>query len=169
MGSYVFSRVCRWAGQSKRGTMCCSFLVQATLCLTAGILVVTGVVPRGAGNLLPHNSIVLLPLAMLSFQSAGQITMSRVLAYNELPTVVLTSTYCDLFIDPYLLTSPPRENSKRNRRAVSALALLLGAVIGGFLTKDGDIASALWIAAAVKVVLAGTWLFWRAKGSIQLE
>lgn len=149
--------------------MSCSFLFQALLCVVAGSLVVTGVVPKGAGSLLPGNCVVLLPLAMLSFQSAGQITMSRVLAYNEIPTVVLTSTYCDLFIDPYLLTSPLKENSKRNRRALSVVALLLGASIGGFLTKDGDIADALWITAAVKIVLAGVWLFWRGKGSIQLE
>lgn len=58
--------------------MCCSFLVQALLCLGAGLLVVADVVPRGAGDLLPQNCVVLLPLGMLSFQSAGQITMSRV-------------------------------------------------------------------------------------------
>lgn len=78
LGCYIFSRACRWAGELRRGTMCCSFLVQALLCLCAGLLVVTNVVPRGAGNLLPQNCIVLLPLGMLSFQSAGQITMSRV-------------------------------------------------------------------------------------------
>ena len=149
--------------------MCVSFLVQALFCLAAGLLVVTDVVPKGAGNLLPHNCIVLLPLGMLSFQSAGQITMSRVLAYNELPTVVLTSTYCDLFIDPYLLTSPLKENSKRNRRALSAVALLLGAVVGGILTREGSIADALWITTIVKLLLAGAWLFWKGKGSIQLD
>jgi hypothetical protein len=146
-----------------------SLLIQAALCLGAGALVVTDVVPRGAGNLLPRNCIVLAPLAMLAFQSAGQITMSRVLAYNELPTVVLTSTYCDLFIDPYLLTSPINENPKRNRRALSVVALLAGATIGGFLTRDGDISNALWTTATVKIILAGIWLCWPGKGSIQLE
>jgi uncharacterized membrane protein YoaK (UPF0700 family) len=149
--------------------MCCSCIVQAILCAGAGVLVVTDVVPRGAGNLLPQNVIVLLPLAMLAFQSAGQITMSRVLAYNEIPTVVLTSTYTDLFMDPLLLAAPLKENSKRNRRALSVLALLAGAAIGGFLTKEGDISNALWITTAVKVIIAGIWLFWRGKGSIQLD
>lgn len=149
--------------------MACSFIVQALLCLVAGLLVVTDVVPRGAGNLLPRNCIVLLPLGLLSFQSAGQITMSRVLAYNELPTVVLTSTYCDLFMDPTLLTAPIKENCKRNRRALSVLALVAGAAVGGILTKDGSIADALWITTAVKVVLAGVWLTWRGKGAIHLD
>lgn len=168
-GAYVFSRACRWAGQLKRGTFCCSFLVQCILCIAAGLLVVTDVVPNGAGNLLPRNCIVLVPLALLSFQSAGQITMSRVLAYNELPTVVLTSTYCDLFIDPYLLTAPVTQNAKRNRRAISVLALLGGAVVGGLLTREGNIANALWVAAAVKAVFAIVWAFWPQKGAIRLD
>lgn len=168
IGNFVFSRICRWVGPLKRGTMCTSLLIQASFCIAAAIMEVTGLVPRGAGNLLPKQCIVLLPLALLSFQSAGQIVMSRFLAYSELPTVVLTSTYCDLFMDPLLLTSPTG-NAKRNRRALSALALVIGATIGGFLTVDGDIAMALWITAAVKIVLAGVWLVWPGKGSIRLE
>ena len=146
-----------------------SFLFQALLCFVGAGLVVSGVVHKNAGDQLPHNLIVLLPLSLLSFQSAGQIVMSRMLAYNELPTVVLTSTYCDLMFDPTLFTASLPENSKRNRRFVSAVALLAGAVLGGFLTKGGDIADPLWIAGGIKIVLAVAWLFWRAEGSIRLE
>lgn len=169
VGTYVFSRLARLLGPLRRSTMCSSFLSQAVLCFVAGGLVASGVIPSNAGDQLPQNCIVLLPLALLSFQSAGQIVASRMLAYNELPTVVLTSTYCDLMYDPLLLTAPLTENPKRNRRVVSVAALLIGAALGGVLTQKGDISNALWIAGSVKVVIGVVWVFWRAEGSIQLE
>ncbi|KIX05727.1 uncharacterized protein Z518_03699 [Rhinocladiella mackenziei CBS 650.93] len=169
LGTYFFSRVCRYLGPLRRGTLSGSFIFQAILCFISCVLVVSDVVPKGAGNQLPKNYIVLLPLGLLSFQSAGQIVMSRMLAYNELPTVVLTSTYCDLMFDPVLFTAPITQNPKRNRRFISAIALFLGAVLGGFLTRDGGIAWPLWIAGITKVVLAIVWLFWGAKGTIRLE
>jgi uncharacterized membrane protein YoaK (UPF0700 family) len=169
LGTYFFSRVCRYFGPLRRGTLCGSFLFQALLCFVAGILVVSGIVHKDAGNQLPYNYIVLLPLGLLSFQSAGQIVMSRMLQYNELPTIVLTSTYCDLMFDPALFTAPLTQNPKRNRRFVSALALVLGAGLGGVLTKNGDISDPLWIAGGIKVALAAMWVFWRAEGAIRLE
>jgi Protein of unknown function (DUF1275) len=168
-GTYVFSRLARLLGPLRRSTMCSSFLFQASLCFISGVLVVSDVVPDDAGNRLPGNCIVLLPLGLLSFQSAGQIVASRMLAYNELPTVVLTSTYCDLMLDPALFTASMKETSKRNRRFVSAIALLLGAALGGILTRGGSIADALWIAGIVKVIMAVIWIFWRGEGSIRLE
>ena len=156
-------------GPLKRSTMTISFLFQAVLCFVAMATVVAGLVPNNAGSLLPENCIVLFPLALLSFQSAGQIVMSRMLGFNEIPTVVLTSTYTDLFMDPKLLTAPMTQNSKRNRRAISAIALLLGAALGGFLTEGGSIVDPLWITGVLKVILAGVWVVWRGKGSIRLE
>ena len=156
-------------GPLKRSTMIVSFILQAVLCFAAMALVATGLVPNNAGDLLPGNCIVLFPLALLSFQSAGQIVMSRMLGYNEIPTVVLTSTYTDLFMDPKLLTAPLTQNSKRNRRAISAIALLLGATLGGFLTEGGSIVDPLWITGVLKILLAAVWIFWRGKGSIRLE
>ena len=168
-GNYFFSRATRYLGPLKRSTMIISSLFQSLLCFAAMALVTTGVVPMNAGNLLPGNCIVLLPLSLLSFQSAGQIVMSRMLGYNEIPTVVLTSTYTDLFMDAKLFTAPITTNAKRNRRAISAVALLLGATLGGFLTKGGSIVDPLWVTGVLKIVLAGTWVFWRGKGSIRLE
>jgi len=169
LGTYFFSRVCRFFGPLKRGTLFGSFIFQALLVFIAAILVVSGLVHKDAGNQLPYNYIVLLPLGLLSFQSAGQIVMSRMLLYNELPTIVLTSTYCDLMFDPLLFTSPITQNAKRNRRAISAVALVLGAGLGGVLTKNGDIADPLWIAGGVKIVLAVVWVFWKSEGTIRLE
>lgn len=156
-------------GPLRRNTMTISFLFQSLLCFIAMATVVSGLVPNDAGTKLPGNCIVLFPLALLSFQSAGQIVMSRMLGYNEIPTVVLTSTYTDLFMDPKLLTAPVTQNSKRNRRAISAIALLLGAMLGGFLTEGGSIVDPLWITGVLKIILAGAWISWRGKGSIRLE
>ena len=169
LGTYFFSRICRFFGPLRRSTLFGSFIFQALLCFIAGILVVSGIVHKDAGNQLPYNYIVLLPLGLLSFQSAGQIVMSRMLLYNELPTIVLTSTYCDLMFDPLLFTAPITENAKRNRRFISAVALVLGAGLGGLLTKDGDIADPLWIAGGVKIILGVVWLFWKSEGSIRLD
>ena len=72
-----------------------------------------------------------LPIALLSFQSAGQIVGSRVLNLAEVPTVVLISMLHDVATDPKLLASP-RTNVKRNRRVLAflgfSLALLLEAL-----------------------------------------
>jgi len=69
----------------------------------------SGAVPafgmRSLGTAIAHErlesyeteSITLLPLALLAFQFGGQIVTSRVLGFNEVPTNVLTSLYCDLF------------------------------------------------------------------------
>ncbi|PGH06622.1 hypothetical protein GX51_02249 [Blastomyces parvus] len=168
-GVFVFSRITRLAGPLRRGTMATTFLVQALLNIASGALVEAGIVPPDASDKLPSSGIVLLPLALMSFQSAGQIVASRMLDYAELPTVALTSTYCDLMIDPMLFTAPLLENPKRNRRFVSVVALVVGAALGGYLTRAGSIAGALWIAASIKIAIAAAWMFWKPdEGSIRL-
>jgi hypothetical protein len=170
VGTFLFSRLMRLLGPSRRGTICLSFLLQGVFCYVSAILGATGVVPPDAGNWLPKNNIVLLPLALLAMQSAGQIVMSRFFGYGEVTTVVLTSAYCDLIFDPLVFTAPLRENAKRNRRALSALMLVLGAVAGGFLTREKNITLCLWIAGSIKFAIAIAFAFWKSKdGSIRLE
>lgn len=151
----------------RRSTVMISIALQALLCFASALLGTLGVVPPDAAKLVPDNYIVLIPLILLSMQSGGQCVLSRVLGFNELPTVVLTSGYCDLGMDPELFAGLTA-NSKRNRRIASIFMLISGAVLGGILTEGGDIALALWIVGAVKVGMAGIWLFWREK-KIQLE
>lgn len=80
-GCFVFSRLSRVLKPLKRSTMVASMLSQVVLCLAAFAMVVTGFVPKDAGDRLPKDFIVLLPLSLLSFQSAGQIVMSRFLGF----------------------------------------------------------------------------------------
>jgi len=149
--------------------MMLSCLLQALLCFFSAALVTGNVVPREAGQLLPDNFIVLLPLALLALQSAGQIIVSRYLGFSELTSVVLTSAYCDLAHDEKVLTAPPTQNAKRNRRIASMIMTAVGAIAGGFLSKNRNIAPSLWLAGALKVVVSMIWLGWKSKGSIRLE
>lgn len=112
---------------------------------------------------LETSELTLAPLALMAFQFGGQIVTSRVLGFNEVPTNVLTSLYCDLLSDP-LLWAPLGGNVKRNRRVVAVLLMLVGAIIGAWLQRSGaGMPAALWIAGAVKMVIAGAWLGWKAK------
>lgn len=106
----------------------------------------------------------LIPIALLAFQSAGSITSSRALGYNEIPAVVLTSVYFDVASDPKL-GAGPASNAKRNRRVGGVVMLLVGAIAGGWLSRSsGGMQSALWMAAGFKFVIGLGWLFWRAEG-----
>lgn len=86
LGCFFFSRASRFLGPLKRSTMVSSCIFQAVFCFAAVVMVVTGFVPKDAGDRLPHDFIVLLPLSLLSFQSAGQIVMSRFLGYVRSPS-----------------------------------------------------------------------------------
>lgn len=109
-----------------------------------------------------------IPIALLSFQSAGQIIGSRALDLSEIPTIVVTSMLCDLASDPKLVAGW-RSNIKRNRRALAFVGILVGAVAGGFISEgSGKMEVALWISGGMKVVMTGAWMLWpqRAETSI---
>lgn len=166
LGSLAFSRAGRALSPLRRGTMLASFGAQALLVLGAAALVQSGLVPAEAsGAGVPPA--LLLPLAMLAFQSAGQIVASRFLALGEVPTVVLTSTYCDLMFDPHAFAAG---EVKRNRRLASVAMLVAGAMAGGALTKGhGGIAVALWVAGGLKVAFVLAWALWKVKAAVRLE
>ena len=103
--------------------------------------------------------IELLPIGLLAFQGGGQFVASRVLGFGEIPTVVLTSVYCDLGMDERLLAS---ENQKRNHRVGAVVFIVLGAIAGGWISRsDAGMATAMWIAAVLKLGIAVAWVFWR--------
>ena len=100
-------------------------------------------------------------LAVLPFQSSGQAVTSRALKCNGLTSVVLTSIYCDLFMDPDIFGV---RNVERNRRALAPLLLLIGAIAGGvFVHSWIGIMGALWLAAFMKAVMTLAWFFWPAE------
>ncbi|KAJ5133042.1 hypothetical protein N7448_007200 [Penicillium atrosanguineum] len=163
-GAMIFSTVMRRVGALRRGTLFASFLLQTILIIIAVALI--------QADLIPHTSkdssldggplfLELIPIALLAFQSAGAMTCSRSLGFNEIPTVVLTSVYFDIASDPKI-TDKPNSNVKRNRRIGGVVALLVGAIAGGWLSRSsGGMESALWMAAGLKFVAAFGWLFWK--------
>jgi len=182
-GCFAFSQA-RRIHPLRKTTLAVSFLAQAIFILAAAALAQSGAVPafsqRNLPPILDHDmeltrveaeeaSLTLLPLALLAFQFGGQIVASRVLGYNEVPTNVLTSLYCDLLSDPGLLKGVG-ENPKRNRRVAAIVLLILGGVVGGWLQRSGaGMATVLWIAGGMKVVMAAGWIGWRGKHEPQGE
>lgn len=88
-----------------------------------------------------------LPIAVLSFQSSGQIVESRVLGLVEVPMVVLTSVLHDIATDPALL-GPATKNVKRNRGLLAFVGILVGAVAGGFISES------------TRQIQVPLWIFW---------
>ena len=169
LGAFLFARLMRHLGPLRRSTITLTTLLQSVLIFVSAALASSPLVPKDAGSLIPQNLIVLLPLALLSIQSGGQIFLSRVLGYGEVTSVVLTSAYCDLVIDEKVFKQGIRGNPKRNRRATSAVVMLAGAIAGGFLTMDGEIARALWLAGAVKLAFVVVWMGWQGEKGVRLE
>ncbi|KAL0946332.1 hypothetical protein HGRIS_012570 [Hohenbuehelia grisea] len=158
LGAFIFSRVHRHFSPRRRGVLAASFTLQLMLCLGAGAIL--ALAPSASGDAEDISWNVLVPIALLAFQSCGQTVTSRALGYNALTSVVLTSIYTDLFSDAHLFGL---RNVERNRRVAAPLLLLLGAVTGGiFAHSDIGIAGAVWLASALKLLIVVSWLFWPA-------
>ena len=173
-GCFFFSRA-RHFHPRRKVVLSFFFLLQGMFIVAAAALAQTNTVPAFGWAKLPttldasltavrteheEEARTLLPLALLAFQFGGQIVASRVLGYNEIPTNVLTSLYCDLLSDP-LLVAGLRENPKRNRRIAAIFLTVGGGIGGGWLQRSaGGMGSALWIAAAIKIAIAVAWLAW---------
>jgi uncharacterized membrane protein YoaK (UPF0700 family) len=158
VGSFLFSRFHRFVGQRRRITLIASFAFQTVLIMAAAAMVTFG--PEGGGkNDIAWN--VLVPIALVAFQSCGQAVTSRALKYNALTSVVLTSIYCDLFSDTQLFHL---HNVERNQRLGAPIMLLMGAIAGGkFAHSSFGIAGALWTAAGLKLLVVIAWFFWPAE------
>lgn len=158
LGSFFFSRFHRFFSPRRRWVLLASFLAQLILVTAAAIIV--HVDTEEGGDLRWE---VLVPLALVAFQSSGQAVTSRALQYNSLTSVVLTSIYCDLFSDP-LIMAGLTQNDERNRRAAAPVLLLIGAVIGGLWAHSSvGLPGALWTAATLKIIIIFSWCFWRAE------
>ena len=148
-----------------------AFAVQAGMMLVAAGLVQGKVVPVSDGRVAPGDRepgnpyfAELVPLAILAFQAGGQIVVSRVLGFNEVPTTVLTSVYCDIASDEKLFKT---HNEKRDRRILGVLMLLLGGIVGGWISRSGaGMATVLWIGAALKAGIAVAWAIWKGEKEI---
>ena len=159
LGSAFFSRFHRYFTPRRRWVLVASFTLQTLLILGSAFIVNFG--PDATNGL--HWQ-VLVPLAAVAFQASGSAVTSRVMEYNGMTSVVLTSTYCDLFSDPDLFTLSIFNDAARNRKLVAPLLLLLGAFLGGvFANSDFGLQGALFTAAILKAIVIGAWLLWSAE------
>lgn len=109
------------------------------------------------------------PIALLSFQAAGQIVASRILGINEIPTVVITSLLADLFSDPLLTVMPIMTgNTKRNNRIAGFVLTLLASIVGGWMLKaTGQVQPALWVVFGIKLTISLGWLGWKKSETVK--
>jgi len=132
--------------------------------LLAASLIEGGVI-EGPVPFVPRSTVEwaqLVPIALLSFQSAGQIVTSRNLDVGEIPTVVITSLLADLFSDPDLFALPLGSKPKRNKRATAFALTLFGAIIGGLVSKaTHSVPAMLWTAGGTKMMITLAWMFWK--------
>ncbi|RGP78834.1 hypothetical protein FLONG3_3033 [Fusarium longipes] len=159
IGSFLFSRLHRAFTSSPRRkwVFCLSFGIQTAFIVAAASILTWG--PRGAG---PDDVpwYVIVPIALVAFQSCGQAVASRALKFNALTSVVLTSIYCDLFSDAGLFEGIT-VNVERNRRVAAPVLLLIGAIIGGIIAKSElGTSGALWVAALLKLLVMFGWAVW---------
>ncbi|KAH9884692.1 hypothetical protein F4778DRAFT_550564 [Xylariomycetidae sp. FL2044] len=159
IGSVFFSSFHRYFSPKRRWVLCASFALQMALIIAAAAIVTFG--PRAHDAKESISWPVLVPIALVAFQSCGQAVTSRALKYNALTSVVLTSIYCDLFSDAQLLAI---NNPERNRRFGAPVLLLFGAIMGGLLSHTSiGTAGILWIAAALKLLVVISWFLWPAE------
>ncbi|KAK7407857.1 hypothetical protein QQX98_009972 [Neonectria punicea] len=162
IGSFFFARFHRFFSVRRRWVLCVSFTAQM-LCTVAAALIVSRDPPAEDDGLLAWN--VLVPIALVAFQSCGQAVTSRALRHDAFTSVVLTSIYTDLFSDQELFAL---HNVPRNRRVAAPLLLLMGTVLGGLLSVSSfGIAGALWLAAWLKLLMVVTWFFWAAESECE--
>ncbi|KAL8647213.1 MAG: hypothetical protein Q9226_006525 [Calogaya cf. arnoldii] len=156
VGSFIAGQVYPAVGLTRRSTLVASFLLQALCIAIAAILVQTDAVPETNAT----EKIVLVAIPFLAAQSGAQVATAKSLGFSELPTTVLTSTYNDLATDTNLLAW---NNPKRDRRVGSVVIMMLGGISGAWLVQGtGTIIPVLWLGAAVKVLLAFSWLLFPA-------
>lgn len=130
--------------------------------LTAVAAAIVAVVPDVRGEEVTWN--VLVPIALVAFQSCGQAVSNGALKSNALTSVVLTGLSCDPFSDEALFIA---DNAGWNRRVGAPILLLIGGAGCGWLFANSEvgIAGALWTAAILKLFIAVSWIFWPAEPS----
>jgi uncharacterized membrane protein YoaK (UPF0700 family) len=175
----------------RRWILSLSFLLQSLLILIPALLVslnlvsdlpfISGVFSSGS-DVEQYNSptirenmnyLDLCPIALLAFQSAGQVTLSRTLGLIELPTIVLSTLFHDFTADLYGIRKSWQQSNgwidfvlnkqrRQEKRFLSIVALFVGGIVGGEMYKSRlGMAGALWLAAGLKLGVAAVWLVWK--------
>ncbi|OJJ45931.1 hypothetical protein ASPZODRAFT_133799 [Penicilliopsis zonata CBS 506.65] len=147
-GSFCFAQLHRRHSGQRGSLVSLSFLLQTVCLILAACILQTHAVQHDTKN--DTSWQLYVSLALVSFQSAGQAVLSRVLECTSLTSVVLTSIYCDLFMN-----LPGLNHLQQGRRAGAIISLLLGTVLGGiFVRSGGSFLTVLWVVSMIKVCIA---------------
>ncbi|KAL4976647.1 hypothetical protein BDW66DRAFT_166300 [Aspergillus desertorum] len=161
IGSSFFAALSRvFRSSRERGALVLSFILQmGCIAAAAGIVSFTPQPQDKADRIGWRNG---APLALVAFQSAGQAVTSRVVGFNGLTSVVLTSVYCDLFSS--LGGSGHGKRADEWRRLGAVGGLMLGILLGGVWAKSevGSV-GALWTAMVLKAGIAVAWFCWKGE------
>ncbi|KAL4742574.1 hypothetical protein BDV11DRAFT_211192 [Aspergillus similis] len=162
IGSLFFAALARaFRSSRERGALVLSFALQMGCVAVAAGIVIFKTQPQDKTDRLRWGNSV--PLALVAFQSAGQAITSRVVGFNGLTSVVLTSVYCDLF--SYLGGAARGKRADEWRRLGAVGGLMLGILLGGLWAKSQvGLMGALWTAVVLKGGIAVAWLCWKAEG-----
>jgi uncharacterized membrane protein YoaK (UPF0700 family) len=125
-------------------------LLRDTLALQL-MLVAAAVVAAGLGGAAPDEATRYAMIVLLAVAMGIQNATVRRLAVPDLTTTVLTMTLTGVAADSRLARGP---GSRIARRALSVLAMLLGALIGALLALNVDNAAPLGVALALLAIAA---------------
>jgi hypothetical protein len=195
LGSIFFNFLHRYPKLSqpstsrRRSVFIVSFVIQTLLIIAAAILVNLGVVsnrPAVSGSFssgshktatldTTTNFVDIAPIALLAFEAAGQVCLSRVLELNELPTIVLSTLYHDITADLYGIPHAWRKSGsiqnfflgrprRQGRRTTSIIALFVGGIVGGEMFKSRPgMSGSLFFAAGVKGAICVAFALWKGE------
>jgi uncharacterized membrane protein YoaK (UPF0700 family) len=123
-----------------------------------------------------HNYVDLVAIALLAFQGAAPVCLSRILRMAEFPTIAVSSTYHawtgGLFETrkrwkesttwkSFVIDKSDAGENKQLQRASAIFALFLGAVITGQCYKrEYGVTTSLFLAATLKGMICILWCFW---------
>jgi hypothetical protein len=95
-------------------------------------------------------------IGLMAFASGSQVVQSRSLGMTEISTAMATAAWVDLLIDPHVVAL---KNRSRDRRVEFLVALVLGALFGGYMYKTVGSAVALAVSAAGKLLVTVFYVF----------
>lgn len=142
---------------------------------------ISGVLVGDTENSAPHESYLdLVVIAILAFQSGGQVVFSRIIGLAELPTIAVSSIYHTFAGELFSIPRFFRESKDwsefmvktrlQRLRLADLVATFLGAVVGAALSSvspDTGVgtAGALFLATGLKLILTIAFAVWKRKES----
>jgi uncharacterized membrane protein YoaK (UPF0700 family) len=98
----------------------------------------------------------LFVIGLLALAAGSQVVQSRSLAMSEISTAMATAAWVDLIIDSKLFVL---KNRPRTRRVAFLVALILGSLVGAFIYREVNSATALAVSGIGKLIATVMFIF----------